>query len=137
MSSHAAPDAPLSPAGPEIIREENRKYHAFINLGLFLAVLTGIEIVIIFFPWDPMVLLWGLIILSVIKFIGVIVWFMHLIYDRVLLTIFFMSGLIIATGTVIALMLLFSSREVDFDAISPDLTESAALVQPVGERRTA
>ncbi|MGJ3242978.1 MAG: cytochrome C oxidase subunit IV family protein [Opitutales bacterium] len=135
--SHAAPDAPLSPAGPKTIREENRKYHAFINLGLFLAVLTGIEIVIIFFPWNAMLILWGLILLSVIKFAAVITWFMHLIYDRVLLTFFFLAGLIIATGTVIALMLLFSDREVDFEVISPDLLEGSALMLPADNDRHA
>ena len=106
---------------PEVIKEENKRYHAFINLGLFLAVLTGIEIVIIFFPWNPWLIFWGLVVLSVIKFIAVIAWFMHLIYDKALLTLVFLSGLIIATGTVAALLLLFDFKYVDVEAISPDL----------------
>ncbi len=104
-------------AGQDLFKAENEKYYHFINLGLFLAVLTGIEIVIIFFPWNPILIFWILVILSVIKFFCVIAWFMHLIYDKLLLALVFMAGLIIATGTVAALMLLFSANEVDFEAI--------------------
>jgi len=103
---------------PEVIRSENKKYHEFINLGLFLAVLTGIEIVIIFFPWNPWLIFWVLVVLSVIKFACVIAWFMHLIYDKLLLTLVFLSGMIIATGTVTALMLLFDFKYVDEEAIT-------------------
>lgn len=99
------------------LKDENKKYYHFINLGLFLAVVTGIEIVIIFFPWNPHLIFWVLVVLSVVKFLCVIAWFMHLIYDRLLLTLVFFSGLIIGTGTVAALLLLFSANEVDFDAI--------------------
>jgi len=101
----------------ELIKEENKKYYHFINLGLFLAVLTGIEIVVIYFPWNPDLIFWILVLLSAIKFFGVIAWFMHLIYDKLLLTLIFFSGLILGTGTVAALLLLFSSGEVDFEAI--------------------
>ena len=105
----------LSLASIDVLKDENEKYHTFINLGLFLAALTGIEIVIIFFPWNPWIIFWGLMILSVIKFVCVIAWFMHLIYDKLVTTIVFMSGLIIATGTVIALMALFSFPDEEYD----------------------
>ncbi|MGB0371666.1 MAG: cytochrome C oxidase subunit IV family protein [Opitutales bacterium] len=105
----------LTLAPIDVLKDENDKYHTFINLGLFLAALTGIEIVIIFFPWNPWVIFWGLVILSVIKFICVIAWFMHLIYDKFVTTAVFMSGLIIATGTVIALVALFSFPEEEYD----------------------
>lgn len=116
----------------ELIKSEQTKYYHFINLGLFLAVLTGIEIVIIYFPWDPMLIFWILVILSVIKFVGVIAWFMHLIYDKLLLTMVFMSGLIIGTGTAIALLLLFSSRDVDFDAIDIGMVEPPSSIRQLG-----
>lgn len=103
---------------PEILKSENRKYYEFINLGLFLAVLTGIEIVIIFFPWNPFLIFWILAILSAIKFGCVVAWFMHLIYDRLLLTLLLLTGLIIAGGTMAALLALFNSAEVDTAAIA-------------------
>ena len=42
------------------------------------------------------------------KFVAVIAWFMHLIYDKLLLTLAFGTGLSIASGTVLALMFIFS-----------------------------
>lgn len=105
----------LTLASIDVLKDENQKYHTFINLGLFLAALTGIEIVIIFFPWDPWLIFWGLMILSVIKFICVVAWFMHLIYDKLVTTILFSAGLVIATGTVIALLALFNFPADEFD----------------------
>jgi len=102
----------------EAAQLENARYHAFFNLAMILAVLTGIEIVIIFLPWAHWLVMSGLIILSVIKFFAVILWFMHLIYDKILLFWLFTTGLVLATGTMIALLLLFSPNEVDFDAIA-------------------
>ena len=59
-----------------------------------------------------------LIALSLFKFVSVIAWFMHLIYDRLLLTLAFGTGLAIATGTVIALMFIMDRGFVDFEAIT-------------------
>jgi len=92
---------------------ERQRYHHFFNLALFLAVLTGFEIIAIFLPFSRHTLLTLLIECSVIKFIGVVLWFMHIIYDRMILLWVFLSGLIIACGTVYALMKLFSPVDVD------------------------
>lgn len=99
----------------QILREENKRYHTFLNIAMILAVITGIEIVIIFIPFAYWILLTSLVVLSTIKFIFVIMWFMHLIYDKMLLFLLFMSGLILATGTMVALLLLFHPSDVDWD----------------------
>ena len=90
------------------------QYHAFVNLAMILAVITSVEIVLIFLPFASSFIMTTLVVLSVFKFFCVILWFMHLIYDKALLFLLFMSGLLIAVGTVIALMCLFSPQEVDF-----------------------
>ncbi len=95
---------------------ENRRYHTFFNLAIFLAALTGIEIVAIFLPFMRPALLVLLVGCSIIKFFGVIMWFMHLIYDRPLLLWVFITGLAIAIGTVLALMELFVQSDVDVTA---------------------
>jgi len=97
---------------------EGQKYHAFINLAMVLAAITGIELVLVYLPLNNVLILAILIILSLFKFIGVIAWFMHLVYDRLLLTLAFTTGLLIATGTVIALMFIMDHNFVDFEAIS-------------------
>lgn len=90
-------------------QDEIQKYHAFILLGLILAGITGIEIVIIYiFPLSWWVVSTVLIVLSTIKFVCVIAWFMHLIYDKLFNTILFAIGLLMGGGTAIALMFLFS-----------------------------
>ena len=43
---------------------------------------------------------------------------MHLLYDKMLLTLAFGTGLAIASGTVVALMFIMDRGFVDFEAIS-------------------
>lgn len=111
----------------EAALQENARYHTFFNLAMFLAVLTGIEIVIIFLPWSSWLIMSVLVVLSVVKFFAVILWFMHLIYDKILCFWLFMAGMVLATGTMIALLLLFSSEDVDFDAIA-SVAQSLPLI---------
>ena len=91
---------------PHII-EESKKYFTFFNLSLFLIAVTGIELVIIYFPITTWIVYTALVILSVLKFAGVVWWFMHLRWDRALCTVLFLMGFVLALGTVTALLLLF------------------------------
>ena len=100
------------PVSPEHIQTENRRYYSFINLALILAVITGTEIVIIFLPITKEVVMTTLIVLSAVKFAGVILWFMHLIYDKWLLTLLFLTGLAMALGIGIALLFILSPQDV-------------------------
>jgi cytochrome c oxidase subunit 4 len=102
----------------QLIRQENQRYHTFINLALILAMLTGIEIILIFLPWPFWLLMTILMVLSTVKFIAVILWFMHLIYDKILCFWLFMSGLVIAAGTMIALIALADRKDVDDTAFA-------------------
>ena len=104
--AEAAPD-------PALVAEETRRYHHFITLALWLAIITGVEIVVIFIPVSAGLILASLGVLSVVKFFAVILWFMHLIYDHKLLFWLFTLGLVLATATFTALVLLFSIDRVD------------------------
>lgn len=110
MSTHASPAAGFHVSPAELRTEQQRFYHG-VNLALFMAAVTGIELVIIFLPFAEWIIWLGVVLLSVVKFVGVVMWFMHLIYDKALLTILFLSGLSIGTGTVAALLLLFSPKD--------------------------
>ena len=90
---------------------ENEKFYAFVNLALFMAAVTGLELVVIFVPFPEWVTMTLIVVLSVVKFLGVIFWFMHLIYDQFFCTVLFMMGLIIAMCTATALLLLFSPED--------------------------
>lgn len=104
--SHAAPSK-------DFLVEEVRRYHHFITLALWLAAITGVEIVLIFLPVSLPIILTVLCLLSAIKFFAVILWFMHLIYDHRLLFWVFVAGLGLAFATFTALLALFAVDRID------------------------
>lgn len=112
--SHAA--AHHDPA--EVLREENKRFYTFINIAFILGVLTGIEIVIIYLPFANWLIWTVLIGLSLVKFVFVIMWFMHLIYDKRFLTLLFMAGMLIAVLSYTALLFLFELDDVAMEEIN-------------------
>tara|TARA_B100001778_G_scaffold312035_1_gene295421 strand:- start:302 stop:646 length:345 start_codon:yes stop_codon:yes gene_type:complete len=94
------------------LESENEKYYAFVNLALILAAVTGVELVLVYLPFPSVLIFSILISLSLFKFVGVIAWFMHLIYDKILMTFAFGTGLSIAVGTYTALMFLMAGENV-------------------------
>ena len=98
---------------PDFLAEEVRRYHHFITLALWLAAITGAEIVLIFVPVPMPVILTLLSLMSAIKFFAVILWFMHLIYDARLLFWLFFAGLALAFATFTAVLVLFSTDRID------------------------
>ncbi len=72
---------------------------------MFLVAVTGLEIVIIYVQtFDGSYIIGILFTTSVLKFIGVIWWFMHLRWDKILNTILFLMGLVIAVFTFFAVI---------------------------------
>ena len=98
----------------EHLKAENDRYYAFVNLALILAAVTGIELVLVYMPFPSALIFTVLICLSLFEFVGVVAWFMHLIYDKLLLTMAFGTGMIIAFGTYTALLFLLGG-----DAVAP------------------
>lgn len=103
MSESASPSV-----DPHLV-EEHKKYFTFFNVAVALILITAVEIVIIYLPIHKLIVFFSLVLLSLVKFLAVIWWFMHLRWDRALCTILFMIGLFIATGTVTALLFLFEA----------------------------
>ena len=77
---------------------------------MLLAVITGIEIVCVYLPFAKWLVVTTLVILSTVKFMFVIFYFMHLRWDKLFCTILFFIGLILASGTMWALLTLFSAE---------------------------
>jgi len=96
-------DAP-SPPG-----HETSRFVVFVRLALVLAVITGFEIILVNLPLATWFLFGALVTLSIAKFLGVIFVFMHLRWDRIFCTLLFFIGLVLALGTVAALLALFQS----------------------------
>ena len=76
-------------------REEYKRFYIAFDIALLLAAATLSEWITVEFPWNYWVIAVPLAILSVIKFIGVVTWFMHLRWDHRLLAVIFVSGLLI------------------------------------------
>ena len=100
-----------SPISADHGHAESSKFHIFVQLAMILAVITGVEIVLIYLPLVKWLIVSSLVILSVVKFMLVIFVFMHLKWDKLFCTILFFIGLIIASCTVAALMAIFSATD--------------------------
>jgi len=118
MDAHAAtPHA--DPHGPN-----ESKFHIFVQIAMLLAVITGVEIVLVYLPLAKWLVVTTLIGLSTVKFIFVIFYFMHLRWDKLFCTILFLIGLVLAGGTMWALLLLFASEA----SVPLDATASATRI---------
>jgi len=85
------------------------KFWIFVQIAMLLAVITGLELVTVYLPFVRWLLFGVLVILSAVKFMFVIFYFMHLRWDKALCTILFFIGLILASGTMWALLKLFGA----------------------------
>jgi cytochrome c oxidase subunit 4 len=86
-------------------------FKQYVIIAIILFVITIVEVIIIVpksLQGAPVVLA-PLILLSAVKFGIVIMYYMHLRFDQKLLSIVFLSGLVLAFAAFSGLMLLFSS----------------------------
>ncbi len=88
---------------------DDNKFQIFVKLAMFLGIITGLEIITVYLPFTPWLLVTALIGMSIVKFLFVIFIFMHLKWDKLFCTILFFIGLILAGGTMWALLELFGS----------------------------
>ena len=87
---------------------EESKFQIYVQIAMLLAVITGIEIVCVYLPFAKWLIVTTLVVLSAVKFMFVIFYFMHLRWDKPFCTILFFIGLGLAGGTAWALLQLFS-----------------------------
>jgi cytochrome c oxidase subunit 4 len=90
---------------------DDGKFHLFVQIAMLLGIITGVEIVIIYLPLAKWLIVTALSILSLVKFMYVIFYFMHLKFDKLFCTILFFIGLVLAGGTATALLAIFSSKD--------------------------
>ncbi|HEY0945966.1 MAG TPA: cytochrome C oxidase subunit IV family protein [Opitutaceae bacterium] len=107
MSAVAHPHS-ATPAGEHGAHEG--KFHIFVQVAMLLAVITGIEILIIYLPLVKWLVTSTLVVLSLVKFMFVIFIFMHLRWDKMFCTILFFIGLTLAGGTMWALLMIHSAE---------------------------
>jgi cytochrome c oxidase subunit IV len=107
-ASHAVPTHGHS-AGHDDPHDAS-KFQIYVQIAMLLAVITGIEIVCVYLPFPTWILVTTLVVLSAVKFLFVIFYFMHLRWDKPFCTILFFIGLVLAGGTMWALLALFAAE---------------------------
>jgi cytochrome c oxidase subunit 4 len=80
----------------------------YVRIGLILAVLTGLEVTASYLDVSGAILIPTLYVLSIIKFLLVVMWFMHLKFDDRRYARFFVMGL--AGAATLYLIVLISFR---------------------------
>ncbi len=100
--------APATAAAPG--HSESSKLHIYVQIAMILGVITGVEIVLVYLPLARWIVFTALATLSAVKFMFVIFYFMHLRWDKVFCTILFFIGLVLAAGTMWALLHLFGAE---------------------------
>ena len=104
-----APDA----AGGETAATEHHGHGAhwtdaqYVLLALFLAVVTGLEIYASYADWLGSFLVPSLLIMMLVKFVAVVLFFMHLRFDSKLFSVLFYSGLGLALMVYLGALLTF------------------------------
>jgi cytochrome c oxidase subunit 4 len=102
--------------------EEVSKFQIYVQIAMLLAVITGVEIIGVYLPFSKWFIVTSLVVLSAVKFLFVIFYFMHLRWDKPFCTILFFIGLVLAGGTVWALLLIFGaedSKPLDAASLAP------------------
>jgi cytochrome c oxidase subunit 4 len=92
---------------PEAHGHVDNKFNTYVAIAMLLAVITGVEIGIVYVPIVKWLIVTALVVLSVVKFMYVIFYFMHLKWDKPFCTILFFIGLVLSIATVWALIALF------------------------------
>src|SRR3954465_6991945 len=132
MSAPATPHSAHAPAHADDHGHEAgaSKFYIFVGIAMILAVITGIEIILVYLPVAKWLVTTALVILSTVKFMFVIFFFMHLRWDKLFCTILFFIGLVLAGGTMAALLALFGSEAatpLPMSLSEPNLSETSRL----------
>lgn len=77
----------------------------YVKVALFLAVITGVEVALSYMDIAYWIVVTSLIALSVVKFVVVVGWFMHLKFDNPLLRKPFITGMVLAVSIYLIVLL--------------------------------
>ncbi len=84
----------------------------YISIAIFLAIITGIEVAIYYVEALESILVPALVLLSAIKFVVVVGYFMHLKFDDRRLGIIFASALTLAVAIFIVVWVMLNTNEI-------------------------
>ena len=95
-AARARMDAAWAPTEVTAHDEGHPSPSQYIMVGLILGVVTAVEVAVYYVDALSGALLGILMVLSAMKFVLVVLWFMHLRFDNKLFSILFATGLVLA-----------------------------------------
>ena len=108
MESHRHPsEKPLPPIS------------VYIYVGVVLTVVTAVEVAAFYLNVPGYLLVSIFIVLSVFKFVLVVMFFMHLKYDHKIFSSFFTTGVLLAMGVALGLIALFNNFDIGEARVAP------------------
>jgi len=107
MSDSAEYAPPATDEADSYLGARDERFWLFVKVAGILAVVTTIEIAILFLHVEPATQVGILILSSVVKFVLVVYIFMHLRWDKLFCLLLFLLGLSLAAGTATALLAVF------------------------------
>jgi cytochrome c oxidase subunit IV len=81
----------------------------YVRIGVILAVLTGLEITLYYVNVSHSILIPSLFVLAVLKFVLVVLWFMHLRFDDRRYARFFVMGLAGSATLYLIVLIIFGA----------------------------
>ena len=81
----------------------------YVIIAAILAVITAVEVAVVYFNLATAFLITILIIMSAVKFTMVAMYFMHLKFDNKLFSYMFVGGMVLTIGVILALIVLFNA----------------------------
>jgi len=100
---HATPGAHAAGGGHATLK-------TYVNVAIVLALITAIEVATLYVPGIPNgILVTSLLLMSIVKFILVVGFFMHLKYDAAVMRAVFVGPLILSILIILAIMALFGA----------------------------
>ena len=102
-----APDNPVAPHGDAHGHHPTAKL--YVMIGIILTIITMVEVAAYYIPaWEgSAIYVPSMLLLSSVKFITVVMFYMHLKYDHRLFRALFSGSFVIAFATLFGLMFLF------------------------------
>lgn len=102
------------PAAGEHHGTEHPTLRKYVWIAIFLAIVTAIEVAIYYIEAVEPILVPALLVLSAVKFLAVVGYFMHLKFDPKLLAITFGFALISALAVFIAVDIIMEYNSVEW-----------------------
>ena len=123
-------------SSPHIREAAHPTPRTYVTIATVLGIITAVEVGIFYIEAIEDVIIPMFFVLSAVKFALVAMFYMHLKFDERIFSVFFVGGLILAAGVILALMALFDvllhTPSVAAVADGTDVTETEDTGVPEG-----